>query len=1093
MRISYKITLVLLIFSTLSFGQKKSKTSTSESTDPLKDVSLSGLKFRSIGPAITGGRIVDIAVNPENHSEYFAASGSGSLWKTTNNGVTWSPVFDGQSSFAMGCVTYDPSNPNTVWVGTGEANMQSRTIYGDGVYKSVDGGSSWENMGLKDSYQIGDIVVDPNNSDIVFVAAYGSRYIEGGDRGVYRTKDGGKTWERVLYINEFTGAFEVHMDPSNSNILYASVHQLYSHGTVSVTGGPESGIYRSIDGGDNWEKMMKGITPKITGRIGLGVSPANPNIVYAMVEAKEDGGFFRSDNKGESWAKQSSHNTTYPFYMQKMVLDPKDENKIFSMSLLVEVSTDGGKSFSKLGEKYKHVDNHAMWVDPNNTDHLISGNDGGIYETWDNGKNWDFKSNIPITEIYKVSTDNAQPFYNVYIGTQDNSSLVGPSRTINSSGITNREWSYTTGGDGFESQADWKDENIVYAQSQNGALYRFDKRSGERLFIQPVDKYDSGYRFDWDSPLLISKHDNRHLYFAANKVFKTEDQGSTWKEFSPDLTRGIPQKMDRAMGKSWSIDDMAGKKTATSIASLAESPLDANIVYAGTTDGVIAVTQNGGANWYKNTSISGVDRNARVQYVSASHHNKSVAYAAVHRFFNGDLKPMLYKTSDGGRSWVSISANLPERGNTYCIVEDHKDPNLLFAGTQFGLYVSVNGGKYWSKFMTGMPASATVKDIEIQKKEDDLVVATHGRGVYILDDYSPLRNIDKSTFDKKAILFPIKDSKMFVEANPFGFSGKGFQGASFYMADNPPVGATFTYFIKSKAKSLKDTRRDLEKERQEKNLDLDYPQYDQLRKESEDEDPFILFEITNSDNEVVRRIKKSATEGVNRVTWDFRYPPVAPVTFKPFDDTYAWSEPDLGYYATPGTYKVSLTQFAQGEFEQLVPPTEFKCVWLNHATLPAKDLNELEDFNEKVAKLARGLNGADEYLGELKNKVKYFKKALTESSGAPIDLAQRIFTVSNTLEDINREINGDALRRRYEGATPASLNERIGIIVWSLWSTTAAPTQTYKDSYALVASKFDGVLNKIKAAEKEVMEIEKALEGSGTNYTPGRLPDWRNE
>lgn len=438
------------------------------SADSLKNISLTGLKFRSIGPALTGGRVIDIAVNPLDHTEYFIASGSGSLWKTMNNGITFSPSFDNQKSYAIGCVRIDPSNSNIIWVGTGENSNHYNVAYGDGVYKSEDDGKNWKNMGIKTSEHIGGIAIDPKNSNQVYVAAMGSLRKEGGDRGIFKTTDGGKTWSNVLFISKYTGCYEVHLDPRFSNIIYAVADQRMRNLYTGVSGGPESGIYRNIDYGTTWDKMTNGLPTEDVGRIGMSVSPVNPDILFAIIEAKKEQGVYKSSDRGVSWTKQSSYVSAYTFYFQKLFCDTKDADRIYSMDVLIKVSKDGGKTWVNLGEKYKHVDNHVLWIDPDNNRHLISGCDGGVYETYDQGKNWDFKSNIPIAEVYKVTTDNQTPFYNVYIGTQDNNSLGGPSRTINSGGITNQDWVFTLAGDGFQTQVDWKDPNIIYAESQNG-------------------------------------------------------------------------------------------------------------------------------------------------------------------------------------------------------------------------------------------------------------------------------------------------------------------------------------------------------------------------------------------------------------------------------------------------------------------------------------------------------------------------------------------------------------------------------------------------------------------------------------------------
>jgi photosystem II stability/assembly factor-like uncharacterized protein len=1061
-----------------------------KASDSLKNISTPAFTFRSIGPAVTGGRVIDIAVNPRNPTEYFVASGHGSLWKTVNNGTTFSPAFEGQSSFAIGAVKIDPSNTNNVWVGTGENNNQNNAIYGDGVYKSEDGGRSWTNTGLKNSEHIGGIVIDPSNSNTVYVAAYGSLRNSGGDRGIYKTNDGGKTWRRVLFVSDNTGFFEVHMDPRNANTLYAVAHQRMRKGYTGIGGGNESAIYRSIDSGATWNKIMKGLPSENVGRIGMAISPANPDLLYALVQAKEESGLYRSTDRGVTWSKQSSYISAYPFYMQKLYADPKDENRVYSMDLLVQVSTDGGKTFKQLGEKFKHVDNHTLWIDPSNTKHLLSGNDGGVYETWDQGQNWAFKSNLPIAEIYKVSTDNALPFYNVYIGTQDNNSLMGPSRTISSAGIANKDWTFTLGGDGFESQPDWKDDNTVYAQSQNGGLVRYDKRTGEQLYIQPVNLQDTGYRFDWDAALLISKHNNKRVYFGANKLFRTDDQGNSWQVISPDLSRGVPQKMQRLMERSWSIDELASKGSSANISTIAESPLDENRLYAGTADGLIHTTSDGGKTWMKATLPTSITEFTRIHHIIASNHNKHIAYAACQAFGYGDYKPYLLKTSDGGKTWSLINGNLPVKGSTYTIAEDHVKPDLLFVGTQFGLYATTDGGKEWIKFMKGLPTT-TVMDIEIQKRENDLVVSTFGRGVYILDDYSALRSVNMDTLRKDAVLFPVKDARMYLESTPFGFPGKGFMGADYFTASNPQVGATFTYFVKDEIKSLKQRRIDSEKEKQKKGEDIDIPVYDVLKKEAEYQDPYLLFIITDDKGAPVRKIKTNIAKGVQRLTWDLRYHPFEPISFVPFDNSFAWNSPDVGYMVLPGTYRVSMQKFEDGKFTEMVAPQSFNAVPLNNYVLATADKAALESFNKKVAELSRAMSGANAYRKELADKLPYLKQAVIAAANVPVGTNEQVLALQTKLEDINRMLNGDNLRARYEGAAPPSLRGRINQITGALWSTTSAPTETFMSSYNVAADNFEGVLTALKQADAMASAIEATLEKYKAPYTPGRLPDWK--
>ncbi len=1057
--------------------------------DSLKNISLSGLSFRSIGPAITGGRISSIAVNPFDHSEFYVGSGHGSLWKTTNNGVTFSPIFDSVEPYAIGFLAIDPTNPNVVWVGTGENNNQNNVIYGDGIYKSEDGGKTWKNKGLQESEHVTGIVIDPNNTNVVYASAYGSLRRGGGDRGIYKSTDGGETWEKVLYVSEFTGFYQIHMDPRYSNILYAVAHQRMRKLYSGVYGGEESGIYRTTDSGKSWHKLTNGFPTEIIGRIGMDVSPANPDIVYAIVEASpKDQGFYRSTDRGASWTKQSSYASAYKFYFQKIFADPKEADRVYSMDVFLQVTEDGGKSWNNLGSDKKHVDDHFLWIDPSDTRHLINGCDGGVYQSYDRGKNWDFICNLPITEIYKVSTDFDEPFYNVYIGTQDNNSLTGPSRTVSSGGITNHDWLFTNGGDGFETQVDWKNPNIIYAQSQNGGLVRFDKRSGENLFIKPYEFADAAYRFDWDSPLLISRHDNKRLYFAGNKLLRSDDMGSTWREISPDLTRGVPKEMMNLMNRSWRIDELARKGSMANIASIAESPIDENILFAGSGDGLIHYTTDGGKNWNK-SQVEGLPKFTRIHNMVASNHDKNVAYAACHNFNGGDYKPYLYRTTDGGKNWEQINNDLPERGSTYSIQEDHIDKNLLFIGTQFGVYFSNTGGDEWIKLSSGIPTHA-IMDMEIQRRENDLVVSTFGRGVYILDDYSPFRNLSEETLAKDAFIFPIKDALMFIPSNPFGFKGVGFMGAGFYSAPNPDAGAVFTYYLKEGFKTVKDIRIDEEKKLQKEGKNIKYPSYDQLRKESEEPEQYLLFTITDESGNVVRKIKTNARKGVNRLVWDFRHSTVTPVSLTPYDDSVPWNSPDVGYLAMPGKYFVSLSKFDQGEFTELVSPQEFVCKPLSITTLPAEDKSALDAFNKKVAELARAVAGADSYRREMFKKIAFLKKAVLEGVAVNNETYNSILGVELELDKLNREINGDNLRARYEGAAPTAVKDRVDLITSALWTTTAAPTTTFEKSYSDAAGKFDEILGLLKAIDLKIKKIENTLEESSAPFTPGRLPEW---
>ncbi len=1071
-------------------AEKKDSNANDEGPLTLEKVSLEGLAFRSIGPAVTGGRIIDIEVNPRDHSEYFVASAHGSLWKTENNGVTFAPVFDHQSSFSIGAVTLDPSNPNVVWVGTGENNAHSYMVPGDGVYRSEDGGKSWVNKGLKESQQIGEIVVHPDNPDIVWVAAYGPHRQSGGDRGVFKTTDGGETWENVLHPSEHTGTWELHMDPRNPDVLYTVAHQRQRYLTTIVSGGDESGIYKTTDGGTTWKRLEGGLPQQMVGRIGMDISPVDPDVLFAVVDAKEERGTYKSSDAGASWSKVSDYVTAYPFYMQKLFGDTENIDRIYAMDIFNQVSIDGGKTWSRMGEDKKHVDNHDLWIDPQDKRHMLSATDGGVYETFDTGANWNFKANLPLAECYKVTVDNAKPFYNVYIGTQDNNSLGGPSRTINSSGILNSDWYFTQGGDGFETQVDWADPNIVYSQWQFGNVVRYDKRSGERLYLRGFEKAgDPAYRFDWDAALIISRHDHKRLYHGGNIVLRSDDRGESWQEISPDLTRGVPTKLHPLMDRNWSIDEMVSKSSFAHIVTLAESPLDENRLYAGSGDGLLHYTHDGGENWQK-AKLKGLPEFARIHHIVASPLDENVAYAAAHNFFAGDFKPYLYQTSDGGATWTSISADLPERGTTYTIAVDHVDPKLIFAGTMNGVYVSNTEEISWTKLKAGIPESVQVTDLDIQRDENDLVVATFGRGVYILDDYTPLRQLKPDMLEQAATLFPVADASMFIEADPMGFPGVGFLGASVYSAPNPEVGAVISYYVKEDHKSLKDLRNEKEKELQEAGKEVALPDYEQRRKEATEEDPFLLFVISDDEGRAIRSIKKPIKAGVQRLLWDFRTSPVGPVSLDSGGEYVPWEQKEVGYMVPPGDYTVTMHKFHAGSLQQIGTQQGLTCNPLNIASIPAEDLGALNAFNTKVADLSRAISGADAHLDLLNARLPYLEQAILAMARVEEGWLNAVSAIRADLREVDEMLNGDSLLVMDEGQPRMSLKGKTDLIISSLWVTTSGSTGTFERAYDDAYDGFADVLAALKSADTRVKSLEDELANAGAPYTPGRIPVW---
>jgi photosystem II stability/assembly factor-like uncharacterized protein len=1055
---------------------------------------VSGLKFRNVGPAVTSGRVVDFAVNPNNTYEYYVAAASGGVWKTTDNGTNYSPIFDSQGSYSIGCITLDPQKSSTVWVGTGENNGQRSIAYGDGVYKSEDGGNSWKNMGLKNSEHIGNIVVHPNNSDVVYVAVQGPLWSAGGDRGLYKTTNGGESWERILDISENTGVSMVLLDPRNPSIMYASTWQRRRHVFTFIAGGPESAIHKSTDGGKTWKKLTSGLPTGDVGRIGLAISPVNPDYIYAIIEAAEDnGGFYRSTNMGASFSKMSKFSTSGNYY-QRIIADPVNLDRVYSMDTYSKVTHDGGKTFVPFGDKNKHVDHHAIWIDPNNNSHYMIGCDGGIYTTYSDGQSWNFHANLPITQFYKVALDNASPFYNIYGGTQDNFSLGGPSRTTNAAGIVNDDWFVTNGGDGFESQVDPENSNIIYAQAQHGWLVRYDKKSGQSLFIQPQPgKDEAAYRWNWDAPLLISPHSNTRLYFAANKLFRSDDRGNTWKTISGDLSRQLDRNKIPVMGKVWSMDAVAKNASTTiygNIVALDESPKQENLLYVGTDDGLVHISENGGDSWTKIESFTGVPANTYVNMLLASVNDANVVYAAFNNHKKGDFKPYIFKSKDKGKTWQSIASNLPDRGSVYSIAEDHVNPNLLFAGTEFGVFFTIDGGLKWTQLKAGLPTIA-IRDIAIHRRENDLVLASFGRGFYVLDDYTPLRAISESALAKEAHLFDIKKGLMYIESMPLGLRGKSFQGDAYYTAENPPMGAVFTYYLKESIKTEKEKRQEAEAKLIEAGKDVFYPTIEQMRVEDTEEKPYLIFTIANAAGKVIRKLKSDASSGVKRITWDFRYPSTSPISLAPQDLSNPFAGEDVGYLALPGKYSVTMGKVINGTYTELVGPQPFEIQLLDNVELPAKDRVAVEQFMDKVSELSRVVDATGTVHRELMTTIKHLKVAVRETPDADFKLLKAIDAVESRLQKAQIELYGDRTLERREFETKPSIANRVGMIVYSLWSVTTEPTTTQKSDYEIAAEAFEPVWNEIKQiSQVDLPAIEAQLEEKGAPYTPKRKLDW---
>jgi len=1065
--------------------------------DPMSAPTFTGLRLRSIGPAFTSGRVCSIAVDPTDHSRYLVGAASGGVWKTTNAGTTWVPVFDNEGSYSIGTIVLDPKNPLTVWVGTGENNSQRSVSYGDGVYRSDDGGRSWKNVGLKASERIGRIAIDPRNSDAVYIAAQGPLWGPGGDRGLFKTTDGGKTWKNILSISENTGVTDVVIDPNNPDTVYAASYQRRRHVWTLINGGPESAIYKSTDAGATWNKLRAGLPNVEMGRIGLAISPVDTNVVYATIEAADGrGGIFRSSDRGASWERRNPFDATAMYYSQ-ITADPKEVDRIYVMNVFLMVSDDGGRTLRRLGEKSKHVDNHVIWIDPDNTRHYLVGCDGGVYESYDRGANWQFKSNMPIGQFYDVTVDNSTPFYNVYGGMQDNYSVGGPSRTRSASGIVNSDWFVTHGGDGFRTQVDPEDPNTIYAELQYGSIVRVDKRTGERMGIQPGErKGDQGLRFNWDSPFIISPHSHTRLYFAADKLFRSDDRGDSWKLISGELSRGLDRNKLPVMGKVWGPDAVA-KHTSTdpfgNSSALAESPKKEGLIYVGTDDGLIQVTEDAGKNWRKIESFPGVPDMTYVSRIAASQHDADTVYAAFENHKRSDFTPYLLKSTDRGKSWTSIKSNLPANGPVLALAEDHVNPNLLFIGTEFGLFFTIDGGQKWIQLKGGMPI-ISVRDLAIQKRENDLVVGTFGRSIYILDNYTPLRALKPEMLTQEATLFPVKDAMMYIQSQPLGGRGKSFQGEAFFTADNPPFGATFTYYLKESPKTKKQKRQEAEKEAERKGTPLPYPALADLSTEEEEEAPGMIVTISDSTGRVVRRLNAPLSPGINRVSWDLRYPAPTLAPPRPADgEDDPFAEPPGGPLVMPGKYSVTLAKRVNGVTSRLSAPQEFTVYVEGQAAMPGPDRAALVEFQQKVARLQRAVSGTVETANQLRTRLGQIKRALHETPAAEAKLSDDAASIEKRNNEILRALRGDTALRQRQEILPPSIVERVGTIVSDQRMSTSAPTQTQKDHYAAAAQEFELVLSRLRSLiESDLAKLEKAMEAAGAPWTSGRIPEWKD-
>jgi photosystem II stability/assembly factor-like uncharacterized protein len=1050
----------------------------------------SGLTFRSIGPAFMGGRIADVEVHPKDRHTWYVAVASGGVWKTTDAGTTFTPVFDSQPSYSIGEITIDPTRPEVVWAGTGE-NVSGRHVgWGDGVYRSADAGRTWKRMGLETSEHIGRILVDPRGGGVVLIAAEGPLWSAGGQRGVFRSADGGTTWTPVLQIDEHTGVTDLEFDPSNPDVVYAAAYQRRRHVWGFLAGGPGSGIWKSTDNGKTWREITNGLPKGDMGRIGLAVTPADPSVVFATIEAgDEERGFYRSGDRGESWEKRHSYISggTGPHYYQEIEASPTNAALVYQMDVFLHVTRDGGKTFQRLETAHdKHSDNHALWIDPADGRHLLVGADGGLYESFDEGTRWRHFPNLPIAQLYKVAVNSREPFYDVLAGAQDLGTLHGPSRTLNREGVRNQDWYVPMGADGYGVAFDPQDPNVMYLMWQEGNLYRKDRRNEEAVSIKPQPgPKDPAERWNWDSPLLVSAHDPGRIYFGSQRMWRSDDRGNSWTTISGDLTLGQNRYEQKFAGRVWSVDALhdtgAMSKYATTTA-IAESPRDANVLAVGTDDGLVQVTTDGGKNWTRATALPALPPLSYVNDVEASSHDARTIFAAADAHKIGDFTPYVFASSDLGRSWRSIAGDLPKGAIVWAIQQDHVRSDLLFLGTESGIYWTANGGRNWHELTGGLP-TISFRDLKIQRRDSDLVAASFGRGIYVLDDYAPLRAFAEHGMPAEAALFPVRDAWWYVPQQVGQAPGRPELGTDDFTSPNPPFGALLTYYLKEAPTSAQEARRAEEKQLREKGSDVRFPGFDRLFAESLESGPKVIVSIADAAGRVVRRIDATAKAGLHRINWDLRGPSPEPVNLNPPGFQPPWGEPPRGPLVAPGRYTATLMIVSASGVRALGTPQTFEVKPVNN--LPAgTDVAAVAAFQQGVAELRRRAAAAGAEITRLQEELRHMRAALLATPKADAALFTRIDAAHRTVAELARRLDGDPARQRLNESAPPSIADRVGSAM-SAFDTRLMPTATQRRDAEIAGADLAALSGDLAAlVSGEMAKLRAALDAAGAPWTP---------
>lgn len=980
------------------------------------------LKWRCIGPANMVGRITDVEGVPGDPNIIYVGSASGGIWKTVNGGVTWAPIFDRQPVASIGDLALEPGNPDVIYAGTGESNVRNSVSFGNGVYKSTDGGKTWVHLGLEKTERVSRIVINPRNPRIVYVGALGGAFGPNPERGVFMSTDGGQSWSRQLYIDERHGVADLDIHPQNPNIVYASMWRFERKPWTFTSGDTLGGLFRSIDGGIKWTKLQSGL-PELVGRIGVKVAPDNPDTVYVMTESPQ-GTLYKSVNGGESFERisQNAQIVSRGFYYTDLRIDPTDENRVYAVSSSLFVSIDGGNRFERISSS-THSDYHSLWIDPLNPHRLMQGTDGGVYVSSDRGRNWGYLNNFPVSQFYQIFADNREPFYFVGGGLQDNGTWYAPNRTREPFGILNSDWKMISFGDGFHIVSHPDNPDLFISEYQGGGISRTDMRTREQQDVSPQARRADGapvssleYRFNWNTPIVLSPHDRNTVYVGGNVVFRSSDFGTSWEKISPDLTTNDADKQKTAGGPAWPENTTA--EYHCTIISLAESPVQPDVIWAGTDDGKLHVTMDGGVNWRSvENGIPDLPDEASVSHVEPSRTSAGMAYCAFDRHMLNDFRPYIFRTTDFGRTWIDVTGNLPERAHVWVVREDPRNPQVIYAGTELGLYVSFSRGREWVRLHMGNLPTVAVHDLLVQPRDNDLILGTHGRGMWILDRISFLQEMQPELLEEMAYVFTVGPAMRFaVKPNRYGIGDGLFKG------ENPPYGALITYYLR----------------------------------EEPGEGTSVSLEILDESRQEVRRLPNvPAKAGLNRAVWDLRYPESRPRREEAPDIDPFWGSPG-GPQVLPGLYTVRLT-IGENSFEKplrvrMDPSIEFS---LEEMQTQLRLSFQLRDMKSLVNDALRALDSVRSQLLERKKITAGRETDFPEEVPSTLDTGLRRI---QEIQDLLSKPEG----RPFWSEGPR-LIDRLGSLFSSIDGVNAPPTPAQHKYFDELTAEFESAVTDVNA------------------------------